>query len=436
MPALAPLALAAASLFSPVLVSGPVDGFDQSCVQPTSIAGYEVEPSLAADPTGRFLVGAYQQDRTKRGGSVADVIAVSDDSGDSWSRTLVEGVSECGGGSFEKQTDPTVAIGPDGTAYVGVEGVSTESSNPFSGSIYVLSRQAGQETFNRVLIDGPQDYMDKPVVSADPNRAGRAWVVWSGEGQFVSRTDDGGQTWSDPVEVVPNGPGGQDHHIIPVGGEDLLAVVQYSASGLSLSGELLAYTSHDAGETWSKRGRRIDYYGNLGASAGRIGMRAPAGVFSTAVGGRDNVFVAHSSIDAERSALRVNRSKDGGQTWDDLTLVKSKTAPVLPAVSVSPNGRNVAVVWLSLRSHKGGKKRVIVRWMIARSNNAGRKWVKRPFSEKFNIAKARLGKRGELFVGDYVGLAPIGAGGDFGALLPFGKPFAKSGPTDMFYVGP
>lgn len=429
-------AAAAASLFSPVLVSGPVDGFDQSCVQPASIPGYEVESSLAADPTGRFLVGGYQQDRTKRGGAVADVIATSDDGGETWTRTLVDGVSECGGGGFEKQTDPTAAIGPDGTAYVGVEGVSTETSDPLSGSIYVLSRPAGEQAFTRVLVDGPREFMDKPVVSADPNRPGRAWVIWSGGGQWVSRTDDGGSSWGAPVQVVPDGPGGQDHHIIPIGGDEVLAVVQYAASGLSRSGELVSYVSRDAGDTWSKQGR-IGHYGALGATVDdRIGVRAPPGVFSTAVGGGDKVFVAHSSRDQRGSAIRLISSANGGRKWRRVVLARGRAALVLPTVAASPDGRRVAVVWLTFRPEKGGTKRIKVRWRIARSDNAGRTWAKRPFSRRFDIAEARLGRRGELFVGDYVGLAPIGPGGGFGALLPFGRPLAESGPTDIFYVGP
>src|SRR5579872_6610818 len=76
-----------------------------------------VEPNVAVDPKNpQHLLGAWQQDRWTDGGASGLLSAVSMDGGHTWTQSSAA-FSICEGGSYQRASDPWVAISPDGTAY-------------------------------------------------------------------------------------------------------------------------------------------------------------------------------------------------------------------------------------------------------------------------------------------------------------------------------
>ena len=129
----------------------------------TNYLNSEVEPFVAVNPRNPAnVIGVYQQDRYTFGGARGLAAAVSHDGGLTWSRTfpafsICAGGNAANGGDFQRSSDPWVTFSPDGTAYF------------ISLSVTFL---------------GP--------VSA------------TGTGVLVSKSTDGGDTWSTPVTLVRN----------------------------------------------------------------------------------------------------------------------------------------------------------------------------------------------------------------------------------------
>src|SRR2546422_705612 len=123
----------------------------------------ELEPWVAVNPTDPSnIIGVYQQDRNTFGGARGLGAAVSHNGGQTWSSTYPHfstcaGGTVANGGDFQRASDPWVTFGPTGSAYF------------ISLSLTFL---------------GP--------------------VSTTGSGVLVSKSTDGGDTWSNPVTLVRN----------------------------------------------------------------------------------------------------------------------------------------------------------------------------------------------------------------------------------------
>ncbi len=178
----------------------------------------EVEPTLAVSPLNpQHLVAAWQQDRASDGGVRALVSAVSFDGGQTWARSL-QPFSRCGGalagsaGDHERATDPWVDIALDGTVYLMGLAFSGANFTASSRSAMLVSRSTdGGRTFSAPLLlhgDGAQGFNDKNTITADPTDARFIYAVWdrldpAGNGPaLLARSSDGGQTWEAARQIV------------------------------------------------------------------------------------------------------------------------------------------------------------------------------------------------------------------------------------------
>jgi len=215
----------ASTVGSVVPVSGPSPYAGCTIGGPgTNYVNAEVEPYVATNPTNASnIVGVWQQDRWSNGGAHGLVAGFSLDGGATWGETALP-FSACAGGlGYERASDPWVSFGPDGTAYT--VSISFNASNNNNSVAAATSRDGGQTWGNLSVIiadNAPnfQFFNDKESVTADPSKAGVAYVVWDrletpnanpdaelhtaafrGPAMF-SKKKDVGLTWSSPRVMV------------------------------------------------------------------------------------------------------------------------------------------------------------------------------------------------------------------------------------------
>jgi hypothetical protein len=122
----------------------------------------EVEPWIDVNPTNPDnIVGIWQQDRWSNGGARGTVAGVSFDGGSTWAESIIPGVSKCSGGIYDRSTDPWLSFSPNGRVHQ-----------------LALSFNDLQEPF----VEGEGGDFDHALLA--------------------SFSDNGGLTWSEPVEVI------------------------------------------------------------------------------------------------------------------------------------------------------------------------------------------------------------------------------------------
>lgn len=168
-----------------VRVSGPSPfaGCDVSGLSLPGEINYlnaEVEPWVAVNPQdGDNLIGVWQQDRWNFGGARGQVTGVSTNGGQSWSTPVVP-FSVCSGGPYERASDPWVSISPEGTAFqISLVFDFVKDAN---NGVMVSRSTNGGKTWSKplsIIADtDPTVVDDKESITADPTSSARAYAVW------------------------------------------------------------------------------------------------------------------------------------------------------------------------------------------------------------------------------------------------------------------
>jgi len=199
-------------------------GCDQSVSTGVLYAGAEVEPQVAIDPRdASHLIGVFQQDRWSDGGARGLRTGYSFDGGLTWSLAQTS-FSRCtggnagNGGDYARASDPWVAIGPDGLAYQIAIAFNGATFAAGSSSAVLVSRSIdGGRTWSAaatLIRDGVEPFNDKESITADPLVAGHAYAAWDRLEQnahgpaWFSRTTDGGASWEAARPIYD--PGGRN----------------------------------------------------------------------------------------------------------------------------------------------------------------------------------------------------------------------------------
>jgi hypothetical protein len=403
----------------------------------------EYEPTAAVMPgEPRVVAAVWQQDR------LGNVGSLSTDGGRVWRPFVLPGVGACSGSEdYRISLDPDVSIGPDGTVYVvsllsGRGPLLPTAVGPLSEDTLV-DYNLGPATSNAVVVNTSTDLgrswsvparvdvagattrlavPDYPRVTADPNVAGRAYVVYGATATtldhrslLISRTDDGGRSWSEPREVDDPGPA--------VGDQAFKLLVERDGSLLQVFGHfsmtalfgatpremtLFARRSTDRGVTWSAPS----------PITGPVAVNAPAPVQT----GDGAVHVL--SLSSAGDAVLVSSSTDGGSTWTATPRVVV-TAPSVGGATALGVGSELLVLF-----HDGRSGDHRADWWIraARATSAG--WSERHVSGPFDLSTAPTFAAFPL--GDYFGL--VLTTGGVGALTSETAPAAGRGATDVFFT--
>jgi hypothetical protein len=167
----------------------------------------EVEPWVAVNPVDPLnVVATWQQDRWSNGGARGLGVGVSFDGGVTWETAAVPNLSRCSGAeTYHRASDPWVSFGPDGSLYH-----IALSINPGNAVLVSKSTDGGLTWSGPVELSlgSARFFHDKESITADPTDADYVYAAWVrfdflyGRGPAVyTRSSDGGLTW-DPVRLL------------------------------------------------------------------------------------------------------------------------------------------------------------------------------------------------------------------------------------------
>ncbi|HEY1991735.1 MAG TPA: sialidase family protein, partial [Gammaproteobacteria bacterium] len=232
----------------------------------------EVEPYLAINPANPAnIIGAWQQDRFPDGGAHGLVVGTSMDGGKHWTEQTLP-LSVCGGGNsgnggnYGRASDPWVSFASDGSiAYVISISFSGNTLQPGSSGAVLVSRSTdGGVTWSAPVVlitDGASAFNDKESITSDPVTPGTVYAVWDrltdtdhGAAMFA-RSTDGGVTWSPAAAIYDPGVGNQTlgNEIVGMPDGTILDLFEEidGTSGNNAASTVRVIRSGDQGVTWS-----------------------------------------------------------------------------------------------------------------------------------------------------------------------------------------
>ncbi len=183
-----------------------------------NLQNQEVEPWIAADPTNEnHLIGVWQQDRWQFGGAHGLMTGISWDGGFTWKRTFAHfttcsGGTAANGGNYERASNPWVTISPSGVAFQ--ISLSFDYFDANNGILVSRSFDGGQTWSEPTALIADTDFSffnDKGSITADLKNQRFVYAVWTrfvfeSDGNFLgptwfARTKDGGQSW-EPARAI------------------------------------------------------------------------------------------------------------------------------------------------------------------------------------------------------------------------------------------
>jgi hypothetical protein len=437
------------SLPPPHLISGALT-LAPGCVARASSPHRPAEPSLAADPSvPRELVASWLEARSPD--DVGITVAMSHDSGSSWSRSPLPGLLTCAGGRYVHTSDPWVSIGHDGVTYVSALGSRPATPAGTAHDIVVtVSRDRGASWESPVVIEtatAPPLQPDKETMLADPRRPANAYLVWvdyrvtSGVEPSVNqvmfaRTGDAGRTWSIPAAIYSGNDEAQQNQLLMTAGGVLLDVFVEAPSlpgtphPPPLPVKIRVMRSTDQGQTWSKPVDAASFTYTNAVDPGTGGQLRFSGQDIGAASAGNAVYVTWFEDHSDFSTIQVARSEDAGVHWRaPQVVVRQKAEAFLPTIAVAGDA-TLGLLWYDFRHFTQGSSTLDTDVWFSTSRDRGVHWTERRAAGPFDLRSAPAVRYGP-FIGDYMGL--VGLPDGFAAVFVQAMPKSRNGPTDVFF---
>jgi hypothetical protein len=278
-------------------------------INATSQHATEVEPDSFA--FGATIVSAFQVGRASGGGASDIGYAVSTDAGATWTNGFLPGITTFQGkGANSAVSDASVI-------YEAKHGVWLISSLPISTAniqVAVSRSTDGGTTWSNPIVVAQGANLDKDWVTCDNSAAspgyGNCYAEWDDNGNgnliWMSVSQDGGLTWSAPVTPAgaANGLGGE-----PLVQSNGTVIVPFLADSFDIE----SFSSNNGGTSWSAPVQ----VANINAHPDAGGIRSDA-LPSAAMDAAGNVYVVWQDCSFRAACasndLVMSTSTDG-VTW-------------------------------------------------------------------------------------------------------------------------
>jgi hypothetical protein len=267
-----------------------------------------------------------------------------------------------------------------------------------------------------LIRDSATHFNDKNTITADPTDARYVYAVWDrlvaggGAPSYFARTTDGGLTWEAARSIYDPGPQSQTiGNVIAVLPNGVLVnlFAQLDTVGGATVASLRIVRSIDKGATWSGPIRIADLL-SIGARDPDAGtpIRDAALIPQIAVAPNGDLWVVWQDARFSgglRDGIALARSTDGGATWSSPVQVNSM--PNVQAFMPSIHVRADGTVGISYYDLRSNTPdpTTLPAELIFARSTNGTSWQENRIAQTFDLAIAP-NARG-LFLGDYQGLA-------------------------------
>jgi hypothetical protein len=318
----------------------------------TNYPNTEVEPWLAQNPVNpNNVVGTFQQDRYTGGGSKGSTAAVSTDGGASFSQVNIPGLTTCSGGTFERASDPWLSFSPDGTLYAMslVETKLPSGVNNPSGMAVSRSTDGGltwSAPTNVIFDTDPTKFNDKNSLTADPTDSRFVYAIW-------------------------------DRLDAPIGQGSLKS----GENAAGFRGPTWFARTTDGGQSWEPA-RQIYAPGNNDQTIGNQIVVLPNGTLIDVF----DLIKNDNKMKVKGLSVAAITSTDHGATWSSQATIISRlnfvqvtdpdtgalvrTGDIIPEVTVDPENGNLYTVWQDGRFSGGARSDVA----FSMSTDGGATW--------------------------------------------------------------
>jgi hypothetical protein len=372
-------------------------------------SGVTLQAAVAADPSNsRVAVAATAEGRAvEQGGSAALGYAWTRSGGARWRSGVLRGVTRTTGGLWDATNWPSVAFGPQGTAYLAGEvrsgcasGIVLASSKPGGGSFAKARLVQHLESCERLI--------GKVWVGVDTGRhspyRGRVWLAWTlfhfapdgtstGQQQMVASSDDRGRTWTPPQPATsPTSFTNGTELAIQPDGAVTLSFITFTETTVAVA----TTTSNDGGRSF---GPVVTIRDLVTGGPPDIRCCFPSITADPRTG---HLYVAfNDAFGAAVDATLVVRSSNG-RTWSSPVVANRDHRPSYQhyTASVGAYGGKVVVSWTARATQPTPSP--VVQQQVAVSRDAGHAFgAPRSLGPPGDITAAPLTEIG-YFTADYV----------------------------------
>jgi hypothetical protein len=378
----------------------------------TPQSGFYNEPSIAVNPTNPSqVVAAYQNQAS---------VAYSQDGGTSWK--IANGTSAK---DYRVSGDVSITYDKHGAAilcYIAFDKLGTRNywaHGATRNGIFVRRSLDGGATWEadaRTVIAWPTKagipFEDKPYIVADNTSSKYAgdlyigWTQWRIDESvmLLSRSADGGQTWSQPVDI-------SSHHGLP---RDDNGAVEGFTGAVAADGTLyvvwadsnsIAFTSsRDGGKSFAKSRTVIQtaplYFDVAGLDRAN---GFPEIAIDPRHGRKGRLYVTWSDYRYGDIGVYCATSDDGGKSWSKAVRVNSNpphdgTDQFFQWLAVDPVTGAANVIFYDRRLDPKNQKTTVT---LARSTDGGRTFT------NYAWTRAAFVPHRDNFLGDYIGVAAL-----------------------------
>jgi len=357
------------------------------------------------------------------------------DGGRTWNHTLLPGypgdARTTALSDYACGSDPVLVFDANGTVYYASIQFTLDPAsapplpqlgpiygyNPVKSAVIVARSRDGGETWDDpVVLDTRTGgvFLDKEWMAVDP-ASGSLYVTYvdtTASTLFVTRSDDGAATWTEPVAILSSDPApGEGPEVlqfaqVAVTPDGAAHVIYFAARHNGEAAAIHHVRSTDGGATWSEP--TVAATGVMPLDLGTTRKYRVVGLPALALDpGSGALYIAYPPRNPADSDILFVASTDGGATWSTAVrvnddLVGPTNDQWMPALAVGPDG-TVHVTWIDYREDPQGQ---FARIYYAYSKDGGRTWSKNvPVSDVLFDGTGGYHQSGAGTIGDYMGLA-------------------------------